>query len=100
MKKLILSAFVALACSGCATSPINGAITVTKWDGNVSNPEVNSVKSGEACANSVLGLAAFGDASIEKAKKNGGVTKVSSVDHSTINILYFYGQYCTIVTGE
>ena len=102
MKKTILSAFVVLACTGCATatSPIIGLITVTKWDGNISNPEVKSVKTGKACANSVLALVAFGDASIEAAKKNGGITKVASVDHSTVNAGYFYGEYCTIVTGE
>jgi len=100
MKKLILVSAMALSSVGCAYAPVNAAFTSAKWDGGVSNPEVATTKTGEACANSILGLIATGDASIEAAKKEGGITKVATVDHSTTNVLYFYGQYCTIVTGE
>lgn len=100
MKKTLMIAAISLTVVGCAYAPVNGAITVAKWDGAVSNPEVKAVNKGESCAQSILGIAAFGDASIETAKKNGNITKVASIDHETTNILYFYGQYCTIVTGE
>ena len=105
MKNIILvtgliSLAIAVSTTGCAVSPVSGAINVAKWDGAISNPGVATQKTGEACAQSILGLVAFGDASIETAKKNAGITKVATVDHQTTNILYFYGQYCTVVYGE
>jgi ABC-type glycerol-3-phosphate transport system substrate-binding protein len=40
------------------------------------------------------------DASIQKAAKSAGITKISTVDIKTFNILYLYTTYETIVTGE
>lgn len=91
---------IAIAMSGCSVSPVQGAINVAKWDGPISNPTVSAQKNGEACAHSILGLVAFGDASIETAKRNAGIKKVATVDHRTLNVFYFYGGYCTVVYGE
>lgn len=63
-----------------------------------SNP--NSFKKGEAELISILGMVAIGDASIETAAKNGGITKIHHIDHKTYNVLGFYGKYTTIVYGE
>ena len=41
----------------------------------------------------------MGDASIESAKRNGKITKVTSVDHHS-RWLVVWGEFCTIVTGE
>jgi len=60
----------------------------------------SSGKVGKACATSVLGIIAAGDASIHKAKENGGIEKVTSIDHSSTSLLGLFGQYCTIVHGE
>ena len=57
-------------------------------------------KSGEACATGILNLAAFGDASIDAAKKAGGVSDVHSVELRTMNILGIYMQGCTEVHGK
>jgi len=57
-------------------------------------------KKGMACQTSILGVYADGDASLEAAKKAGGITKVSSVDASAESILGFYAKYCTIVYGS
>lgn len=102
MKKiaLILVAASATFLTACSVSPVSGAVNVSKWDGPISNPGIQSLKSGEACAQSILGLVAFGDASIETAKRSAGISKVATVDHRTLNVLYFFGQYCTIVHGE
>jgi hypothetical protein len=100
MKKLIAIALLALTASGCAYSPVSGMITVVNWDGSIGDQNVRSIKTGKACAHSILGIVAVGDASIRKAKQNGGITKVALVDHQTTNVLYIYGGYCTIVTGE
>jgi len=47
----------------------------------------------------ILGIMAMGDASIEAAKKAGGIKKVTSVDHESKWTLVF-GTFCTVVTGE
>ncbi len=57
-------------------------------------------KEGTACAESILGLVARGDASIQAAAKNGGITKIASVDHRTENLLGVIGKFCTIVRGS
>lgn len=59
-----------------------------------------SPKTGEATCVSVLGLVALGDCSIEAAKKNAGITKVTHVDWDVQNILGVYGKYKVIVAGE
>ncbi len=49
----------------------------------------------------VFKVLAFGaDYSIEKAARNGGITKISTVDVKTLNVLGIYKQKTTIVTGE
>lgn len=99
MATTTLSTFLLL--SGCAISPVAGGIvTATQWSGGVSNPGVESTRTGEACAQSVLGLVAVGDASIHAAKRNGQITNVATVDHKTTNVAYFFGQFCTVVRGE
>ncbi len=47
-----------------------------------------------------LGMVAIGDASIEAAKKNGGITKVHHVDWAVENILGIIGKYRVTVYGE
>ncbi|NJM10032.1 MAG: hypothetical protein HC883_03860, partial [Bdellovibrionaceae bacterium] len=63
---------------GCATasSPVTGA-----WYTDVKGPigatdAYGGTAVGEACASSILGLIATGDASLDAAKKNGGVAQV------------------------
>lgn len=55
---------------------------------------------GEACATGILNLAAFGDASVDAAKKAGKITDVHSVELRTMNILGIYTQGCTEVHGK
>jgi len=57
-------------------------------------------KTGQACASSILGLIATGDASIAAAKRAGGITKVASTDYEGLSILGVYAQFCTIVRGQ
>lgn len=100
MKGIILATLVVFSLTGCAFAPVMGAINVTKWDGAIGDADVAADRTGESCAQSILGLAAFGDASITAAKNNGGISRIAYVDHRTTNVLYFFGQYCTIVVGE
>ena len=76
--------------SSCAlTLPVNAT----------SNPVGNKV--GTAKATGYLGILFFdADASIRTAAKNGGITKISTVDIKQGNILNLIVTYETIVTGE
>ena len=59
-----------------------------------------SSKKGIAYCESFLGLITTGDASIQAAADNGGITKISHVDWDVRNILGLYGKYTVTVYGE
>lgn len=104
MKKILLPVFAAaLLSTGCAgvATPANGLLfgNVT-WDSAIDNNGVSASKEGKACASSILGLLATGDASVKKAKANGNITKVANVSHESSNFLGLYAQYCTVVSGQ
>ena len=57
-------------------------------------------KTGKACTKSILGLIRSGDMSLAEAAKNGGITKVQSVDASINSILgSVYVESCLLVNG-
>ena len=58
-----------------------------------------TAKKGEACASVFLALFAWGDASIERAKRDGRITEVTTIDHHSTNFIGF-GSFCTIVYGR
>lgn len=105
MGKLLGSLALVAMLSGCAmTGLLSGtgkggiytdfteAVAVTSNDG--------ASKMGKACTSNILGIAAMGDASVDAAKKNGGISKVASIDGEVFNVLGLYGTYCTIVRGN
>jgi hypothetical protein len=57
-------------------------------------------KTGTAKATGYLGIFVDGDASIRTAAKNGGISRISSVDVKKTNIAFIVMTYETIVTGE
>ena len=72
---------------------------------NVKSPiaetsKIAGSKTGEATADTLLGLIANGDASIQKAAINGGITKIMTVKYKSYNILGVFARFTTIVTGE
>lgn len=105
MKRNMTIAAVAATClmlGACATtsSKVPGVLyTKTAHGEAVTEVEAGS-KVGTACANSILGAIATGDASIEAARKNGRISKISQVDAETSSILGFYSTYCTVVRGN
>lgn len=89
---------------GCmiVDSPIKGVMGTEVIWGDIATGESTDrgvTKQGKACADSILGLVARGDASVRAAKLNGGITEVTSVDHSARNFLNIVAQWCTIVRG-
>ncbi len=101
MKKAFVSA--ALAVAACVLSscgaPLVGAaytdITIPVMATTASGSKV-----GTATSTTYLSLWAEGDASINAAKKNGGITTVSSVDEKIHSILGLITTYTTTVRGE
>jgi hypothetical protein len=100
-------AILATSLSGCmiVDSPIKGVLgTEVIWGdiatGEKGSPAPSALKEGKACAESILGLLARGDASVRAAKENGKITEVTSVDHSARNLLNIVGEWCTIVRGH
>ena len=84
-----LLAAVAMMSSCALTLPVNAT----------SNSVGNKV--GTAKATGYLGMLFFdADASIKTAAKNGGITKISTVDLKQTSLLGIIVTYETIVTGE
>lgn len=99
MKKLLLSAVAALALVSCDSAAPMGIIYA-----NTACPVAASsgaaVRTGQSHAVSYCHLIAIGDCSIEQAKKNGGITNISSVDVKRENILGVVTRYVTVVKGN
>jgi hypothetical protein len=98
---------VAVDLSGCmiVDAPIKGVLgTEVIWGdmatGKGGAEALVKLKEGKACAQSILGLLARGDASVRAAKEKGNITEVISVDHSARNLLNIVGEWCTIVKGN
>jgi hypothetical protein len=85
---------------GCVYSPTGPGILYMDVKGPMGPAKgTDTGKTGRACANTFLALFAVGDASIETAKRDGGITEVTTVDHHSTNIIGF-GSFCTVVTGS
>ena len=80
MKKVILFVYTVFTLSSCAivSAPVNGAIYQKTQSAVSATANTLGSKKGEATATSILGLVAYGDASIQKAAKEAGITKISA----------------------
>jgi len=90
IRTLALLFVVGAMLSGCAlTLPVSAT-------SNAIGPKV-----GTATATGYLGVLFFNaDASIRSAAKNGGITKISTVDIKQTSLLGIIVTYETIVTGD
>ena len=104
MKKVLLMMTVLMLMAslvGCASiQPIGIAYTDLNLPLNATSNDGKASKVGTSECKSVLTLVAWGDCSIETAKKNGGITKVHHIDFDVNNILGIYGKYTVTVYGE
>lgn len=73
--------------------------TQAKGPGHAATPHA-LMKEGRSTCQSILGMIAMGDCSISTAAKNGGITKVASVDYDVSNILGIIAKTTVIVSGE
>jgi hypothetical protein len=90
---------VRILCAAAGLMAMLSSCSITLPVAATSNPV--GAKVGSATAPVFLGVFVFdGDASIKSAAKNGGITKISTVDMKQFTILNIYSTYTTIVTGE
>ena len=67
---------------------------------NTKNKSSNlDIREGRGCAQSILGIVATGDGSIETAKRHGNIKRAVSVSTEITSVLGFFAQSCTIVSG-
>jgi hypothetical protein len=106
MRKLVLTCLFAFAIStmvGCASArtPVTGfAYTDVKAPVTATNSKLENLKKGTSTAKSYVGVVGMGDASIDKAAENGGITEIHHVDYKTRVILGIYAKTKTIVYGK
>ena len=103
-RKSFLIFFAALILPGCAyNSPVPGILytgTTFPSGDKVKLDSETASKQGKSSCYSILYLIAFGDCGIESAMKDGGITKIHHVDSSSMNFMYFFFKYDSIVYGE
>jgi hypothetical protein len=108
MKKILLISVLLGILSSCSTTS-NGVTPglYTSWkDRDPISRVDNSVavtKRGTACVTNILMFAAFGDSSIEAAKKEGDIKNVAYVDRSYKAFWFyfpFFQEGCTVVKGN
>lgn len=104
MKKILLAVAAAstVLLAGCSAAPYQPGFIFSNIDAPVAvgSGSVACTKKGQASATNILGLFGAGNASIAKAKENGGITTVSSVDYSFTSILSLFSTTTTKVCGE
>jgi len=87
--------------SGCASTYPQGALLQElKVPMAVTTNIGKSSKKGVSECKSYLSMIAIGDASIDAAKKQGGITEVHHVDWEVKNVLGLIGEYKCIVYGD
>jgi len=105
-------AAVSIAAFGCGCGILGGGYPSGSLYNSTTTPHgvdrlemagtgKDGAKTGEACATGILGLIAWGDASVDAAKKAGSVTDVASVELKSFSILgSVYATGCTVVFGR
>lgn len=105
---LVLASTLSAGCAGAGgyMPPVGGIYAGAKGINPNTQVEISEAarpgpKTGKSCASGVLGVASWGDMSLDGAKKAGGITRVDTLDYKTMDILgIIYQQHCTIITGE
>lgn len=96
-------ALVALSFSSCAmvgTSAGVGVLYTEATDAVSATGNTVGMKVGKAKSTNVLGLVVIGNASINAAAKEAGITKISHVDRKVKSLLGLFATSEVIVYGE
>ena len=105
MKHILFLILVVSFLVGCAAGlPKSGtAVVVTTQQAEYAGNAKTAPKRGQACVQNILGLVATGDASVETAKRNGGIKSVATIDRDVFGLTLYipiYAKSCTIITGS
>ena len=104
MKKTIFSIVcviaLALGMTSCGAVGMVGAVYTNHTTPAAVTSNALGTKVGQAEALSVLGIAAVGDAGIQKAAKQAGITKISHVDKKVFSVLGLFTKVTYTVYGE
>ena len=99
MKKLLATLVIVACCSGCASiMPAGGGYIDAKVP--LQAGTAAPTKMGKAMCRQYAGLVVMGDASIEAAMKDGGITKIAYVDWKVKNYAGMYAEFTVEVHGE
>lgn len=83
--------------------PMGGLFQQTTIAGSGNDLTIPQTHVGEACTKRIF-LYFIGwtwdEATVAAAAENGGVTRISTVDTTQLNVLTIYSQQCTIVKGD
>ena len=111
MRKVVLLVCVvavcllAMGCAGIAWAPVvpPPAFVYTDYkapiDIDASNTPIGG-KKGEGSTVNVLGLVAWGDASVKAAADEGGITRVEHIDYHMLSVLGLFSKFTVIVYGQ
>lgn len=102
LKFIILILFLFQA--GCATTGAFSKtgysfITLTEESGGLGYDRGMSKAFGEACSMNILGIVSVGDSSLEAARKENNLTKITHYDTSYLKIASLFGKVCTKAYG-
>lgn len=102
MKKFFALASVTLLFASCSVvkSPVAGMLYTDIKDGMAVTNNSGSSKVGTAEVKGYVGLIATGDASIQAAAKEAGITRIHHVDYQSKSYVGIYSSYTIIVYGE
>ena len=100
MKKIFTLAFAAMMFVGCVKLPLVGGIYTDVKDGLAVTGNAGSSKVGTAEAKGYLGVVALGDASIQAAAREAGITRIHHVDYQAKSYVGVYTIYTIIVYGD
>lgn len=97
MRVMVLATLVPLL-AGCTTAFAPTSMNVADL-ANVDFSNVQTMKQGESCATTILGLFTDGEAMVTTAARLGGISKVEVVEHKFSGNPLFSKQ-CVIVFGR
>lgn len=96
---MAFAAAVLVSC-GAVKAPVSGGIYTDVKDGLAVTANAGSSKVGTATVTGYVGVIAIGDASIQTAAKQGGISRIHHVDYHSTSILGIINTYTIYVYGE
>lgn len=99
-------ALLAVGSSGCLVAPVvpPTALVYTGFEAPLDldfEDQTNlGSKKGEASTTNILGLISFGDASSEKAAREGNIQMIRHADYRFTCVLGLFSRFTTIVYGD